>query len=671
MEKDILLAKLKSPQEEDRLQGLRDLREVTASSLISSVLEAMGDESWRVRKEAVELFLSQPRSVELAGEVVELLHSEDNAGLRNAAVETLIGLGAAVVPVLLEELNSNDHDVRKFVLDILGDIGDEGTIEAMIGALDDPDTNVRASAAENLGKLRSEEAIPHLLEALQESDLLFRFTVLEALGQIGARVPVERLLDLQGERLLRKALFDCLGRIGGRAAIEPLVAGLQDDMSNVREAAVQGLIGLCRDNRDWVEAALRSEAATGAGEALMKLLDAPAQGTREAAVKLLGLLGDGRFAPRILALLDDDELRECAVGALLAMGEGAVCSLQTLWPGADERQRTYLCYLFGEMACKDASGLLLEGLDAADPQLKLVAAQALGKIREIKATPHLVRCLQDPVEEVRDVALQAIAQIGSEHAGPTLQALNSLQEHQDPELRMYGVQLAGGFDGEAVASWLDFAMKDESPLVRRAAVKALEQKADGAQNKAQGLVLALTDEDSEVRRVAAEALGKCGDPKAIDPLRLALADNDIWVRAAAVRSIGHLGGDGAFALAETALEDEVGLVSIAALETLAAMDPQRAYPSMVRAFSHPDVEVVNAALQLLQGSSSSDWVASEGGRLLNHPNWEVRINFIRTLAQIEGACCRELLEQRLLVEGDDLVGREIRDTLSLLPKGPE
>jgi len=119
-ERDLTRSLLASPIEEERLQGLKALARIGLEQSMDAIYKCLSDESWRVRKEAVELFLSLPRASELASEVIELLHAEENAGLRNAAVEILVRLGRHSLPSLHEELSCSDHDVRKFVLDILG-----------------------------------------------------------------------------------------------------------------------------------------------------------------------------------------------------------------------------------------------------------------------------------------------------------------------------------------------------------------------------------------------------------------------------------------------------------------------------------------------------------------------------------------------------------------------
>jgi bilin biosynthesis protein len=53
------------------------------------------------------------------------------------------------------------------------------------------------------------------------------------------------------------------------------------------------------------------------------------------------------------------------------------------------------------------------------------------------------------------------------------------------------------------------------------------------------LIQALGDSDRDVRRAAAEALGKLGDPQAVSPLIQALGDRSENVRRAAAEALGR------------------------------------------------------------------------------------------------------------------------------------
>lgn len=653
--------------EEVRLQALKELARLGNGDFLPDLYQALGDASWRVRKEAMEHFLALPAAASLCGEICELLHAQENAGLRNAAVEILTRVGRAAVPVLLEELTCQDHDVRKFALDILGAIGDPAAAGGMIRALSDEDGNVRAAAAENLGKLRVAEAVPALLDLLDEADLLLRFTILEALGQIGGRVPVDKLLQLDKDPLVRKALFDCLGRVGGLEAVPRLVNGLCDEMGNVREAAALALDEIAADSGGEFWTQWRELAGAHHADALVELLSAPGTAVRKAALALLGGCGDARHARRMLTCFEDAELQETAAQALNNLGQTAACSLTSLWPAADARTRVYLAYIFGTAGCHPGNDLLVEGLASRDHELRLMSARSLGLLGQSNSLAPLVAALREPNEELREVVGQALRRLAPGCPAEALPVLRPLLEEEDPGLRSAAIAILASCDGPEIAMILHFALKDEAAAVRQAAVRASEGRPEGEQ--VASLMLALTDENTEVRRLAAEALGNAGGPEAMDALGLALQDEDIWVRAAAVRSLGRIGGKPALEKVEGALCDPVGLVAIAALESLRELDPAGVRERAVDALSHDDEEVVNAAIHLLAGSDSRDWLEERGEELLNHRHWEVRLNCARAMAGLLGPACAGLLENRLLIEGEDLVRQELQGLLLDLRSG--
>ncbi|MFA5515867.1 MAG: HEAT repeat domain-containing protein [Desulfuromonadales bacterium] len=648
--------------EEERLQILRGLDQSEASAHLAIIYQALGDESWRVRKEAAAFFLALPQAAERSGDIIKLLYAEENAGLRNSAVEILVSLGRRAVPALLAEITCPDHDVRKFVLDILGDIGDRSSVPAMIAALADPDENVRAAAAENLGKTRSAEAVPALLDALRNSDLLFRFTILEALGQIGAEAPVARLLEFKDEPLLRKALFDCLGRIGGIDALPILIEGLSDRMRNVREAAVTALLQIGQSFPRQAESVLVTFAGSAEAKNIADFLASARAELKGAAVKLLGWVCDKRFARPLLEIFKEEEFREDAAAALVSLGKNDPDALIGLWPEASGRSRAFLAYLLGEARCAGAGHLLHEGLSSADAELRLLSARGLALLGDPGSLPALVNAIADPEPEVREAVMWALEQLGASHQQEIFARLQPLLADDDPEQRMSAVQILAKVDGAEVEKRLFLATKDESSQVRQAALRALDGRPGSEQMPA--LVLALTDEDSEVRRLAAELLGNHGDAKALHPLALALQDEDIWVRSTVVRALAQLPGPECLEMVQRALHDPVGLVVIAAIETLAAIDAERFLPQLIETLDHQDEEVVSAGLQLLAESGRRDWIEPVRDRLLNHRHWEVRNNFVRIYAMQTGIQCRPHLEARLLVEGEDLVRQQIQDFLA-------
>ncbi|MDY0268186.1 HEAT repeat domain-containing protein [Trichloromonas sp.] len=660
---EILEKKLGSDDEEARIQAVRELADLGSHLPMALLYRAMGDASWRVRKEASETFIGLSRAGELAEDVVELLHAQDNAGLRNVAVDILVRLGSRALPVLHEEITCSDADVRKFILDILGEIGDSASLAVMTEALADSDRNVRAAAAENLGKLRNAEALSPLLEAMEEADLLMRFTILEALGLIGHPLPLERIRGYVEDPLLRKALFDCLGQIDMAEGASLLASGLGDRMGNVREAAVLSLGALYRSQPQAVAEALARDSKT-ADLAMAEALASSRLPVVRAALRLVSLVPARHSLVHLLPWLADEELGRKAARAILSLGRPAVVSLLQDWSNQSERLQAFLCYLAAETGAEEAIEPLLKALDSDNQELVLAAAHALGRLRVVAALPALTEVLRREDAEARRVAQEALGVLAEESPEAFLTALAPLMEDARAETRMAAIAVLGKVNFRMVRPMVFLALKDDSAEVRRSAVSALGGNPDIEQLDA--LVLALTDEDADVRRIAAEVLGSLRDRRAVDALALALHDEDPWVRATVLRAIGAIGSDRAGSLIREALGDPVGLVCIAALEAWFAFAPDGAFPHLIASLYHDDEEVVGTALALLVTTGRRDWLPAMAEVLINHPHWEVRLRFAQALEQIGGASCRELVENRLLVEGEELVHAQLEQTLESL-----
>lgn len=656
---------MSSEDEEVRLQGLKSLVNGAPEQILVPIFQAFGDTSWRVRKEAIEMFLTLPVSRELIGEIVELLHAEENVGLRNAAVEILVRMGRNAVPMLLERIGCPDHDVRKFIVDILGEIDDPQAVPALINALQDNDNNVVAAAAENLGKLKASEAVPALLDAMRNPDVLLRFTILEALGQIDQPIPLARLEKFNDEKLLRKALIDCLGKVGDPSAVPEIIAGLSEPMRNVRSSALLALVNIAERYPQPVRSALSTHDLPGTVDAVAAFLKSgqPDQ-VRTAALLVLGWLGADSMVNELLELLDEEVMQQPVVYTLTEIGKVKPFALVGAWPRIPDSRRPYLAYVLGEAGCMEALGLLRESLADKDPQLRRMVVHALGKLACQDVIPDLVGALCDGDETVQGTASQALAELGARFPDEVFQALKATLDGRDLRQRRYAVDALCNVNHPDVPKYLGMAMKDADPNVRRAAVKGFEGRTDD--EHLANILLALTDEDSEVRRTAVEILAVSGSQEALDGLQLALNDEDIWVRAMAVRAFGRLGREAVAPQVEAVVKDRVGLVSIAALETLSEILGEKACPKCVEALDHPDEEVVSAALNILSGCTRMDWLSGHAEDLINHPFWAVRTHFVRLAAALLGEKAKPVLERRLTVETEDLVRQQIAEALETM-----
>lgn len=657
-----IAALMASADEDVRLEGLRSLGAANAEELLDLVFQGFGDASWRVRKEAADLFLQLPVRHELVGEIIELLHAEENAGLRNAAVDILVRMGRDAVPMLIEQARCPDHDVRKFIVDILGEIADPRAVPKLLEALDDEDSNVRASAAENLGKLRSAEAVPQLLEAMRHPDVLLRFTILDALGKIGVPVPISSLLPFRNEQLLRKALIDCLGLVGDASAAPELLAGLVDPMRNVRDASLLSLVALADRYPEDVRILLADREIPSTVGAVVAYLDgSQSPALRQAAVRVLGWLSSSQALMPLLRILDDELLQRDALSALVNIALRHPQAVIEIWNSAQVLEQAYLAYVYSEAGCTGALPQLRGALASEDPRLSQMAAHALGHLGDGTDLVSLAECLRCQDGDVRAAAAHALGTLGRRFPAEMLDVLEPLLADSDPLQRSAAIRVLSRLDDAAVIQRLAMALKDPAAEVRRAAIRALSGA--GVHDHLLPIQLALTDEDLEVRRAAAEILGTSDEPEALPGLRLALRDEDIWVRSAALRGLGRIGGQAEVEAIEQLLDDPVGLVSIAALETLAELLGEQSCPRLCQALGHPDEEVVNVALNLLARQGNGPWLAANAEFLVNHPAGTVRSYCVRLIGGLVGEQARPVLERRLAIETDEVVRQRIGEVL--------
>jgi len=624
---------------------------------------AMGDQSWRVRKDAVAVLLSaQPLSGAAIEGVIDLLRSADNAGLRSSAVELLERLGASAVNSLCGHLDDPDHDLRKFVIDILGSIGSSSCLPLLVAALDDSDPNVRVAAAENLGKIGDPSALPQLLKVLEGGDLWLKFTVLDALSLIGTPVPLEVLTPLLQENLLRRAIYDCLGALGDAQCLPLLFKGVQEHARNAREAAALALMRVrSRLGEDaaalLVDQPLRALKGSAGVAGLIASLDGNDPGVLEALTRIIGIMGEELG---LLGVSRQERLRGSCLRAFRGIGEAALPQLLARFPEAHAPERTFIAQVIGDLCLTQGVDLVREGLTDDSPQLRSACATALGKLAPPGAPASIARFLDDPAVEVRDAALEALQRLSAAEPAELVRLCAELAQSQSPERRRdAALLLASLSDGDR----LSLLAKDEDASVRTAAVGSLARV--NLPQAVGHLVMALVDEEPQVRVAAALALGEVGGPEVLEPLLIALSDSDPWVQTASLKGLAALGDPRALPGVTSLLSGARGPVLIQGLTTLAALGDGDHLALVRAALSDSDEEVVQAAIGILAGIGS-DWIAGHRDSLFSHPHWGVRRCFARALAEALGPQALPYLQEALAKETDTLVKGEIAGLLGRL-----
>ena len=657
---DELNRMLTSSTEEERRLAVVELARHPFSQVRRYLFQALGDSSWRVRKEAVDAVLAASPGPEEIEEFIELLSVPENAGLRNSSVVILQSLGDQALPHLCRRLEHEDAGVRKFVVDILGTIGSESAAQKLIPVLVDPDPNVAAAAAESLGAIGAGDAVPVLIDSLTKDDLLFRYSVLEALTKIGRPVPLPVLTSLAGQQLLKKAVIDCLRAVGTVEAIPLLLDALTERARTVREAAVLALATIYqRTVGTEAEQACRQKLALLAGSpataALLTTLAGNDAVLKRAAIILLGLAGDVQAMPSLLLECRSEPFYDACLQAFRDFGEPGARALFDRFPVADDEERCIIVHLFGEIGASGMESVLAAALRDRFPLVRKFAAESVGKAGVAELAGATAQLLDDPSPEVRRSAVNALARLAPV-AGETVAGIAaSLAEADRPEKRLDGTKLLAALGDH---DRLSLMAKDPDPAVRRTAVACLGNLRNQA--SITHLSLALTDEEPDVRVAAATALGQIGGRSALNTLVMVLGDQHAWVQVAALKSIGRLADTAAIPAIANLVAGSEGVVLITALETLTDIAGAQAIPSLVKATGSSDDEVANAALDLLQRFPDG-WIREVGEHLLTHENRSIRRKVARLLMEHGREGAVPLLERAAVNETDEMTRRYLLD----------
>lgn len=600
---DDLLKRLESSDEEVRRVAVSALAGFPFQKVKDFALAALGDESWRVRKEAVDLILSVSPGDELARELVSLLTAHGNAGLRNSVVEVLQTVGERALPHLVEHLSHEDAGVRKFIVDIMGGIKSPSILPELATALCDSDSNVAAAAAESMGVIGDASAVPHLLKSLERDDLLIRYAILEALVKIGMPVPIETITPLAGDAILKKALFECLGVIGDMASVPILAEGLVDRARNVREAALAALDMLRQrsSSDDFMKSAgekLKSFSGTDSVEYLISMAGSSDLKIQRAALTFLGFVGDLRSLDLLVKGCRNENLLQTSLEALRNMVGQAGPSLLEMFRTAEEEERCIIAYISGELSFPEGKQIAVEALCDQSLMVRAIAAEAVGKSGFTDLIPALVRLLSDHNTEVRKRSTTALVLLASVARDSVSESAGHLAESDDPDCRLQAVKLFGALKD---VGHLAFLSKDEDYLVRREAITAIgEIKNPEAAGR---LTMALADEEADVRLAAAIALGWSGFVDDSGSLALALDDSSQRVQVAAIKSLGRRRDPLFFDKVAELTGSSSSMLKISALQAIVQIDPVKSSLFLEAALQDQDEDVANVAANLLTAVS--------------------------------------------------------------------
>ncbi|NVM03494.1 MAG: HEAT repeat domain-containing protein [Candidatus Helarchaeota archaeon] len=141
---------------------------------------------------------------------------------------------------LIKNLESSDIDARINAIEELGELGDPRAIDSLSKLLNDPIEQIRDCAIWNLGLLKAGDVLIGNLNHKLDS---VRKYVIEVLGNIEEQAAVDPLIELlkdPNDEIRANSAWS-LGKLENKKAFEPLLKSLNDECSEVRENSAWAL----------------------------------------------------------------------------------------------------------------------------------------------------------------------------------------------------------------------------------------------------------------------------------------------------------------------------------------------------------------------------------------------------------------------------------------------
>ena len=285
---------------------------------------------------------------------------------RVAAASTLAEIReASVGKLLIAALKDGEIPVRVAAINGLASRGESESVTALIPLLTDRNRNVRVAVVAGLGKMPSPVVVEALVALIGDAEWEVRAVLAEALGRLGDLRALPALLGLakDNDQEVRHNAVEALGRLGDEHVLDSLVRAMIDEDMSVRQAAARAATML---DPYWQ----RSPTLPSLMPELQAALRQGKPGVQVAATDLLRRLTGHRPAESV---------------------SPALASRPPVNGGLTE--------LFQRL------------LADADEDVRLAAAEALGRGRSPATIPALQIALSDKSKWVRQAAKQGIAAV--------------------------------------------------------------------------------------------------------------------------------------------------------------------------------------------------------------------------------------------------------------------
>lgn len=384
------------------------------------------------------------------------------------AAAKLVEIGEPAINPVLPWLHDKEMWRRRLAVEILGRIGKRKVTPVLLARLkDEKEEKVQETLAWSLAMLRDPHAESTLVDLVQNGPYLTHWP-----SKLG------------------------LARLHSRRAIDTLLA----ELTLPADTSSQDY-----NVKSWEAKATVSALAEGGPVLFPTMLkfvtnSKTAPSAVALAIQSAVALGDKRLAPVLLRLLDhpDDGVRDAAVNNLMKWPDARTFpALVRVLHGPKGQAQRSAGIVLATTGTPEALDVLAKGADDSDDSLRHAASNACRYLKTPEAIPMLLHLLK---EGRKDTPRDAAAALGNLKAKTAIPALNDALDSPNAELRSASAMALGVFDDTQAIEGLLKALEDSSKEVRLIALRELREKHDARIIPAFQRLVA--DADKDIKREA-------------------------------------------------------------------------------------------------------------------------------------------------------------------------
>jgi len=338
-------------------------------------------------RNAVDMTLSYNLSLQIPKYLVNYI-SFPRIATRNLAGDILLKIGSRAVKSILEYIDSGNDDDKKFLVDILGLIGDKKSSQYILDLMKSSrNDNVVLACIEALGSLGYDESIDTMFQYYERNEL-YKPTIVEALGKIGTKIALDfiTLKYSEEDELTKFSIIESLGNIGNEDSFFFLISELGE--------AIGPIIWPIIDSIDKLKVKYNLDIPFDdkMKKAILQTVDCPDKKYRISAVRLLVVFDDEETVKTCIKIYGENlELDEIIRPKIFFQPH----IFFSEFPGIVNRK--------GENIRS-----LMELLKKFSEEDNKIFGNMISNIQLRNLTDALTKCLDNPDEEVRRLSVELL-----------------------------------------------------------------------------------------------------------------------------------------------------------------------------------------------------------------------------------------------------------------------